>query len=194
MSKLEKENIWDKTIRFFGKLWIDHIKPVWSKIRWCRHLKEKSEEVFSVTEELLPFVLRDLYKNYKWKMDGATQLFDSLRPIPYIYNLYLAQNKKGIVFEDDCDGFHSLVYYILEKNGYDCYLITFITKPLSKAHTMCVVKRKGKFQLINYTFISTLCYDNIQQIADEYTVPVRYWNAQKWDYSKKKFYTVISQN
>lgn len=194
MSKLKEENIWDKTIRFFGKLWIDKLKPTWSKIRWVRHLNEKSEKVPTVTDTTFSLVVRDVYKNYDWEMDGFSELFDSLRPIPYIYNLYYEKKKKGELFKDDCDGFHSLIYYILEQNGYDCFLVTFVTKPLSKAHTMCVVKKAGAYRLINYSAISEARYRDIQEIADMYNLPVRYWNAQKWDYSKNKFYTVISQN
>lgn len=60
--------------------------------------------------------MRDLAKtlleSYEYTPDGPSQLFDAMRPPAYCYKEY----KQGKL-RDDCDGFHSALYHILDRNA-----------------------------------------------------------------------------
>lgn len=89
-------------IVFFESLWCKHLKHFWSKIRWCRKRKEKSREVVTVDDAGLYPLLKDIYAHFEWTMDDWTELFDSLTPAPYLYNLYDEAKKTGSIVRDDC--------------------------------------------------------------------------------------------
>lgn len=181
-------------IRFFCKLWCDHLRPFWSQIRWCGKRKVKGEEV---TEKITPTItsVRSLCQSvddkFRWTMDDFSQLFDSLRPCEYLYNWYKNATKETPL-KDDCDGYHSLIYHILTANGFDCCLFTIVTNPVKNSHTMTLYKYNNMYYLIDYTSIREYSGCTIQGIVDDYNKrhglkKEHYWNTQRYDYEKKKF-------
>lgn len=193
MSQIEKPTIIDKIVIWFSKFWLNHFKPWWSHLRWHKHLEDESCAIPKVTRRTMESALKDIYAHYKWKADGFSELTDSYRPIPYIYNMYVQAAESSTIFEDDCDGFHSVVYHLFQQNGYDCALITLVTKPFTKSHTMCAFRIKDAYYVVNYQRISGP-YMSLQDFVDAYNDSVRYWNLQKYDYSIRKFYTVTDES
>ena len=189
MSQIEKPTIIDKIVIWFSKFWLNHFKPWWSRLRWYKHLEDESCAIPKVTRRTMESALKDIYAHYKWKADGFSELTDSYRPIPYIYNMYVQAAESSTIFEDDCDGFHSVVYHMFEHNGYSCALLTMVTKPFKNSHTVCAFRIKDAYYVVNYQKISGP-YTSLQDFVDAYKDPVRYWNLQKYDYEKHKFYTV----
>lgn len=176
-------------IVFFESLWCKHLKHFWSKIRWCRKRKEKSREVVTVDDAGLYPLLKDIYAHFEWTMDDWTELFDSFTPAPYLYNLYDEAKKNENVVLDDCDGYHTIIYHILKNNGYNVALITCVTKPITKSHTMCLIKDdNGTYRVINYTRVYR--YPSIEKFIENYSTPVRFWCLDRYDYDKNVFYSI----
>lgn len=182
----------------FCKLWLDYLKPFWSRIRWCRKRKIEAYPLQDhITETYtIQTMCSDVYRKFTWTMDDITQLGDSYAPVEYMYNQYVDSATTGKKFQDDCDGFHSVIYHILTQNGYDCVLFTIATKPITKSHTMVIFKKDDCYYLINYTSVQKYTVGTtIQKIVDTYNAThglkkEHYWNLHKYDYDKNIFYTV----
>ena len=134
-------------MKFLAMVWLECLRNFWSNLRWCAHRKDTTKEIPTVNADNLNSTLREVYNNFEWTMDDWTQLFDSMRPAPYVYNLYFGAENTKTDFKDDCDGFHTVIYHILKNNGYDVALITVATKPIKNSHTMCAIKEKIEEQL-----------------------------------------------
>ena len=102
-----------------GNLWW----VFWSNIRWCRATKnfplreedtDKELANSSVDEfyEKLPNLINNIYKTFTWTEDGPDQLWDSIRPPAQCY-----EDAVNGALNDDCDGYHSAIYWILKNNG-----------------------------------------------------------------------------
>lgn len=187
-------------IKFFAYIWLNWLKPIWSKMRWSKYNKIKSDSNGFCSDDInqIRNMSREVYSKFEWVMDNFTQLFDSYRPIPMIYNEYIDATITGKVFKDDCDGYHSCIYHILQNvETLDCAIITLVTKPMSQSHTMCVFTKiennEKRYYLVDYNNIFG-GFNSAQEIVDDYikrrNIPVRYWNLQKYNYEKSKFYTI----
>lgn len=186
-------------MKFFAKLWLDYLKPFWSRIRWMRKRKieavpcaEQATDIASIKN-----ACSLVYKNFEWTMDDVSQFFDSYAPVEYLYNVYRnALDNGGEKIRDDCDGFHSVIYHILTKNNIPAVLLTIATKPLKVAHTMCLFKYRGFYYLVNYCSVKRYNYDTIDEIVEDYAAndssikKVHYWNMHEYDYEKNVFRTV----
>lgn len=187
-------------MKFLCKLWLDYIKPVWSKIRW-----KKINSILPTQTNLLKAksirgiqeVCDTLYKHYRWKMDDVSELLDTYRPIGYLYNWYInSLNKDSIIVEDDCDGFHSIVYHILKSNNIQSCLLTIATRPITNSHTMTLFRYEGDIYLIDYNVLYKYSADKtIQSIVDDYNTrnkykPEHYWTTHEYNYDKRLFYKV----
>lgn len=143
---------------------------------------------FSSAEEM-----KELAASYNHKV-VKVEFFDSTEPV---YDITVEHTHNFLldagVFVHNCDGFHSVVYHLFQQNGYDCALITLVTKPFTKSHTMCAFRIKDAYYVVNYQRISGP-YMSLQDFVDAYNDPVRYWNLQKYDYSTRKFYTVTDES
>lgn len=125
----------------------------WSNFRF-RHLerfnKETSEEdIVKNVDDIVKLTNRVL-GNFKYKNDDITQLFDAIVPPPQTYQEYL----NGL-FEDDCDGFHSLVYHCLQMSNIKCYLLITTSKPAS--HCTLVFKLNDLWYVVDYNNIFGSC-------------------------------------
>lgn len=182
-------------VKFFEWLWLRGIKNWWSKIRWCKESKEESLEVPEITDKNLKSECQKLYRGFDWHMDGIDDLFDTYMPAPYAYNrAYKCINEGEPPLDGDCDDFHSAVFNMLAKNGYDVALITVATIPITESHTMTAIKDVAEdgtvsYRVVNYTSIKGP-YKNLQEFVDNYGTPVRYWCLQKYDFEKGKYYNI----
>ena len=87
----------DKIIGFVAMIWLRYIKPSWSHFRWRDRLAGDTLPVPKniVTRADIQSFLNDCYPVFEWTMDGITQLTDSYRPLPYLYNEYYDAKKAG---------------------------------------------------------------------------------------------------
>lgn len=201
MSKIEKGNILDKIIAFVARIWLRYLKPSWSHFRWRDRLAGDTLPVPKniITRADIQSFLNECYPVFDWTMDDITQLTDSFKPLPYIYNEYYDAKKAGgsTKFKDDCDGFHSVVYHVLNANSIECALITLVTKPFTKSHTMCAYKAteggRTVYYVIDYNWIRGV-YTSLEDFVNAYKLPVCYWQLDKYDYGNRKFYYVAKEN
>ncbi len=166
------------------------LRNIWSMIRWHKLRKVESDKMIPVDEFSLKSALTDVYAHFKWTMDDWTQLFDSMKPAPYLYNEYL-KSRVGDKVLDDCDGYHTIVYHILKNNGFDVALLTVATDPIKESHTMCVIKDvdvvgEKSYRVIDYTSVSK-SYSSIDEFISQYQPTVIYWCLDKYDYDKRRF-------
>lgn len=197
MSNTDKKSansILDKIIGFVAMVWLRYIKPSWSHFRWRDRLAGDTLPVPKniITRADIQSFLNECYPVFEWTMDGITQLTDSYRPLPYLYNEYYDAKKAGggNKFKDDCDGYHTVVWHVLNYNSIECALITLVTKPFTKSHTMCAYKVKesgaAKYYVVDYNSIKGP-YKDLESFVDFYRLPVRYWQLDKYDYEKQMF-------
>ena len=181
-------------IKFFAFIWLKVLKCPWSKLRWWKYRNTESRAVQKVDEDNMQSVVNDINNHFEWTMDDVSQLFDSMRPAPYLYNCYLNTVENGGKVTDDCDGCHTIIYHVLKQNGYDVALITVVTKPFTQSHTMTVIRNinkdeKNTYRVINYRKISKEYY-SLDDFAKDYSLPVRGWYLHEYDYIGKKFRNV----
>lgn len=177
--------------KFFAMLWLKYLRNFWSMIRWNGKRKEVSREMISVNDGNLKSTLKDVYSHYQWAMDDVSQLFDSMRPAPYLYNQYLEAKLNDKVVEDDCDGYHTIIYHMLKNNGYRVALITLVTDPISQSHTMVAIKDiiddgTVSYRVVNYTAI-TGPYITLEKFVEQYKHDVICWSVDKYDYDGRRF-------
>ena len=103
-------------------------------------------------------------------------LFDAMDTPPQCL-----QYLEGDGLKDDCDGFHSAIYWLIKTiadDTYDHRIITIVTKPFWKSHTMCTFKLKGKMYLVDYnSVIEVSSYYDILNNVDNSV----YWHLNTWD-------------
>ena len=131
--------------------------PMWSNFRWKNALKDHSiadeHMVKNLTETRA--LVKVLYNGFKWVADDATDLGDSITPPAQCYRDFC----NGLL-EDDCDGFHSLVYHCLAKSGMRCYLLSVVSD--DGGHCVLVFENKGKWYVNDYNKV----YDGCESLKE----------------------------
>ena len=122
---------------------------------WCwwsnRHFKDAirvdttlllEEDKLTLMKEIRQAISR-LFSKFKYTKDGPEQLWDAVTPPPQNYKHYLDGELK-----DDCDGFHSLVHYVLSMNNIKAYLLS--VKAFGAGHCVLLFTFKNKWYVNDY--------------------------------------------
>jgi len=143
--------------------WVEHARTRWSNARLAESMRDytpKAAQINSVAE--LSAEIKRLYPNFHYTYDDASKGFDAMDPPPQC----LANLESGGL-KDDCDGYHAAIYYLIQKrmpSAKDPHLVTVITEPFWRSHTMCVfdTTENGKNQryLVNYTRVIPITSDH----------------------------------
>jgi hypothetical protein len=141
-------------------MWIIKLYCDWWRYYWSAWRHRKSLTYYPV--ELRPGTLDDIKriagemfnKNYFWTADGIDKLFDSLDNPAQCYKDMI----NGIL-RDDCDGFHSAMYWLLYMNGIHCRLFNIVTSPIADSHTVLIFKWADGFCCLNYDVLSDVTDD-----------------------------------
>lgn len=149
------ENLADK--------WVGQARTRWSNARLSDSLRDytpKTPQINSVAD--LSSQLKRLYPNFHYTLDDPSKGFDAMDTPPQCLSSLEAGDLK-----DDCDGFHAAVYYLIQKrmpSAKNVHLVTVITEPFWRSHTMCVfeIAEGGKTQryLVNYTRVIPITSDH----------------------------------
>ena len=130
-----------------------------------------------------------IYRKFKYKNDGADQLWDAIVPPPQNYLNYT--NGK---IEDDCDGFHSAIYHCIHKT-YECYLLSVVGP--GTGHCLLIFKSNDLWHVLDYTRLyggKIRLEDAISEYFKDYKniygKEVCCFSLVKYDYDKRKFYRV----
>jgi hypothetical protein len=167
--------------KFFARLllkWRIH----WSNWRFYHEDEPVTREIpYSVgTVRELATVASSIYETFDYKWDGPTELFDAMHAPWQCYQRYV---EGGLV--DDCDGFHGALYHVSHNSGWPSYLITYIASPLTKSHTMLLIKSKsGRYCIFNY-LRHTGWYKTVEEALAEAVskdTEIVEWNAVVYDY------------
>jgi len=142
--------------------WVGQARTKWSNARLAESMREytpKAAQINSVAE--LSAELKRLYPSFHYTLDDASKGFDAMDTPPQC----LANLEAGNL-SDDCDGFHAAIYYLIQKrmpSAKDPHLVTVLTDPFWRSHTMCVfdTTENGKNQryLVNYTRVIPISSD-----------------------------------
>lgn len=141
MKKI-KTFLWKIFSPFANEVWW----PMWSNLRWRNALKDHSVADEYLVKNLadIKVLVRLLYKKFKWVADDSTELGDSITPPAQCYRDFC----NGLL-EDDCDGFHSLVYHCLAKSGVRCYLMSVVSD--DGGHCVLVFNYKDNWYVNDYS-------------------------------------------
>ena len=167
------------------KIWVVWLKPLWNGLRFRKSIKEYvplSGEINTIGD--LQDRVVELYKNFKYKYDDISMLFDAIDTPPQCL-FYLENN----TLQDDCDGYHAAIYHLIihrMKNASNIKLITVVTKPFTKSHTMCVFDSNDKTYLVDYQRVVEIqdysdALDHMKQI---YSSKPLYYHLNTWDGKK----------
>lgn len=130
-------------------------------------------------------VVKRLYGKFVWTADSPVYLFDLMRTPAQCYGDFAKKGK----LRDDCDGFHAAIYHALH-DYYECYLITCMTTPVSKSHTMLIFKYKTLWYLVDYANVKS-AGSTIEEVISFITayrdVPVNCYNLVEFDYKEDVF-------
>ena len=138
--------MFNKIVKFIGDiamLWWTS----WSNFRYRKTVKFYdviAEEDKANSLAAIKLIARNIYKKFKYKNDTRADLYDAIVPPTQNYINYT----NGIV-EDDCDGFHSTLYYCLAKSDIECYLLTANT--LGSGHCILLFSYKNEWYIDDYT-------------------------------------------
>lgn len=138
--------------------------PLWSNFRWRKALKQcevKSEDIVDNLVKIKVLV-KKLYSKFKWVADDLRDLGDSITPPAQNYSDYL----NGLL-EDDCDGFHSLVYHCLQASGVRSYLMSVVTDDMS--HCVLVFNYKNKWYVNDYNKVYE-GYATLKEAVEAYNI------------------------
>ena len=155
-----KKFLWKLFAPFANEVWW----PIWSNFRWRKVLKDypvaEEHMVKNLTETRA--LVKVLYNGFKWTADDIKDLGDSITPPAQCYKDF----SDGLL-EDDCDGFHSLVYHCLAKSGMRCYLLSVVSD--NGGHCVLVFENKGKWYVNDYYKVYD-GYATLKEAVDAYNI------------------------
>jgi hypothetical protein len=141
-------------INAFLRWWLRGARYSWSKFK-----RKVFEKKFLKTE--LPSVnsledIGDCLKQITWTMDNIFALFDSIS-----YPERTWADKK-----DDCDGFATVASALINKwnPSLEPVMLTAITRPIARSHTVCVFKYEGSIRFFNNASLdgdNLTCYQDV---------------------------------
>ena len=174
------------------ELWLDVIKPSWSKLRWKYNDNKYNFDIeIEKTLNGIEKLAKSVYSVFEWTMDGVSQLFDAYRHPYQCYNDYITALQTGKKIKDDCDGFHTVLYYILEQNQIPSGLLTIVDKNITQSHTVCIFYLNFKYYIIDYDKIYN-GYTSLDNCVTNYILQKKYnylySTIHKFSYDKNKFY------
>lgn len=161
-------------MRTLIKFWLK-FRLFWSKWRWRKAVTEyplAERHIFHgmTPEELYVFILNltnELHAKFKYTYDDITQLADSMKPPAQCYKEFIENGK----LEDDCDGYHALLYHILTENRIECALATAVpTNKIIDGHTFLAFRLNSHICIVDYSFMKSYNTDfenAIQQYYNE---------------------------
>lgn len=162
------------------KLWLK-LRVGWSNIRWGKNNPTISQQVKVNNASQIQLLAKDIYNKFTYEYDDITELFDAMRTPSRCYQDYLDGELK-----DDCDGFHAALYCVVQESGYECYLMTYITTPITDSHTVLLVKIKNQWHIFNYkSHLVLSSLSNIkEEIEDKYKVKIDCYNFTQFKNGK----------
>lgn len=165
----------------------------WSNVRWRKAIKFykdiKTEDICKHDIFFIKSVIDRLFSKYNWVADGPDQLWDSISPPPQNYSHYLDGE-----LNDDCDGWSSLVNYVLHYSGIECYLLS--VEELLGGHCVSLFKLNDKWYVNDYLTFHGPFNNPKDAIVNYNEVYVRDYKPKtrifnngilKYDYEKGKF-------
>lgn len=172
--------------KLFVLTWLK-LRVEWSNIRNKNNLLDYpvDEQVRDMTFSYDVFrIAKTVYNYFTYAVDGISELLDSMRYPAQCYHDY----KQGLL-KDDCDGFHACMYHIVQSNGFDCALLTYMVPKLTESHTVLVMKRQDNYYKLDYRKIYT--YNSFEDIISELEKkqPLLGYNLVKFN-EDKKWHTV----
>lgn len=187
-----KPSLFTKIYKFFAPIstpwWC-----FWSNIRFRNTIRKdttllREEDRVSTIKEIRALASR-VYKKFTWTADGADQLWDAITPPSQNYSNYI--NTPEV--RDDCDGFHSIMYYCLSLSGIECYLLSVIAR--GGSHCVLLFKYKNKWYVNDYSSVhgpygsaeeAIKNYNKIFEILYKPLTSVLYNGLIKYDYETGK--------
>lgn len=133
------------------RLWTDNLRYRWSAIR-----HSNSPVTTKVRQDLIPKKFEDIVKvaktlrsNFVYTHDGIDRLFDSIDTPASCWER--AFNPGPL--EDDCDGFHSALYWAVHQN-FNCWLLTLVTRNIVNSHVILYIQHNGHYY-VDYEYMSS---------------------------------------
>ena len=179
---------------FLCDLWHRVWSVPWSNFRF-RHVERHNvgiepEDVVTSRTAIINLAKR-MFKKFKYTEDGIDQLWDAICPPPYAYSV---MNSKGEL-RDDCDGFHSLMYHCMVRNGMEAYLLLVIAK--GAGHCVLTFRFHDIWYVLDYDSLYT-GYKTLHEAVESYNASfvqvyktkskVYYNGFLKYNYNKGKFH------
>ncbi len=177
-----------------SKLWVKSLRYRWSSLRHSNSPKKVSGILEHYLEEhsLIPKTIGDIKKsaeaimlNFDYTSDGPDRLYDSIdTPASCLERVFLDPEP----LRDDCDGFHSALYGLVDYN-FNCRLLTLVTRKIEASHTLLVVSHPTDYGYVcfDYNYVSEVLLNMNVIVADigrrlyKGVTDIIYSELSKWD-------------
>lgn len=151
-----------------SQIWVSQLRYRWSIIRHRQSPKILTQQQYNQYKSLIPqnlidinHIVQEIYKRFQYTNDSWDRLYDSIdSPASCVLKAF-----ENPPLKDDCDGFHSALYWFISHN-FNCRLLTTVTQDIKNSHTLLLLKHNKKYYYIDYTYLSKE-YKNIPLVIDD---------------------------
>lgn len=151
-----------------SKIWVKQMRYKWSSIRHKdspKHFTQEQQQKYKIlipkTLKMVHHLSQEIYHRFQYTNDSWDRLYDSIdSPASCVLKAF-----ENPPLKDDCDGFHSALYWFVSHN-FDCRLLTTVTQDIKNSHTLLLLKHNKKYYYIDYTYLSKE-YKNIPLVIDD---------------------------
>lgn len=166
-------------IKTLCKIWLI-LRVYWSNFRNRSDIKDYAVGKVSTAPEMAARA-RSMYQKFRYKYDDFTELFDSMHTPAYCYKMCVTS-----ILEDDCDGFHAALYHLAKSSGFECYLLTYISNPITSSHTILLFKYESRWYIIDYTTMLSYIDEHsiIEDLEDRKGIKIISWNLVEFNNNK----------
>ena len=177
-------------IETLSQIWVREMRYRWSSLRHRNSPKSIDDHLYETIKGYIPSTVEDIsgvskevHNRFVYTNDGVDRLYDSIdTPASCLGRAFI-----NPPLRDDCDGFHSALYGLVNYN-FRCSLLTVVTEDIKSSHTMLFILDDGvdRFFYVDYTYVSgmfTIAKDLMDDIKDRRyrSVGVMYHELSFWD-------------
>lgn len=151
-----------------SQIWVSQLRYRWSAIRHAQSVKVLTQEQFNKYKPFIPKSLnsikniaKEINNRFQYTNDSWDRLYDSIdSPASCVLRTF-----ENPPLKDDCDGFHSALYWFVSHN-FECRLLTTVTEDIKNSHTLLLLKYNQEYYYIDYTYLSK-GYKNINSAIND---------------------------
>jgi len=143
-------------IEQLSKIWTKQLRYNWSQLRHIHTPNQPNQQQQQIYSQWIPKTIPTikniaykLYNRFQYTNDHWDRLYDSIdTPISCVIRAF-----EHPPLKDDCDGFHSALYWFVSQT-FNTRLLTVVTNDIRSSHSLLICQYKKQYFYVDYTYIS----------------------------------------